>query len=229
MAFCVHPSSLSLSSSVHPVSVWAVRYCSYIQVYVSEPGTCTDQPCIYTAAPFRLQEHGEHSLLWGLGCPTEGCRKKDGWSEGWMGGALAWHQSQFGIGCCPGNGTSDLIYPLAHRTPYVHSALAHAHFFCRTLSPSLFSAWELKLFFLCPFFPSHSLRVWPPPYRAGEGLKSEHLKLREGIVSEATFTVFLVVFGRKEKRAIDCVSALLSIYIVDSNFIPPEKSLESLF
>lgn len=138
--------------SAGPVSVWAVRYCSYIQVYVSKPGTCTDQPCIYTAAPFRLQKHGEHSLLWGLGCPTEGCRKKDEWREGWMGGALAWLQSQLWIGCCPGNGTSDLIYPLAHPSPYPHPALAHAHLFYLTLSPSLFSAWELKLFFLCPFF-----------------------------------------------------------------------------
>lgn len=31
-----------------------------------------------------------------------------------MGGALAWLQSQLWIGCCPGNGTSDLIYPLSH-------------------------------------------------------------------------------------------------------------------
>lgn len=61
-----------------------------------------------------------------------------------MGGALAWHQSQLRIGCCPGNGTSDLIYPLAHPSQYVHSALTHVQFFCGTLSrhPSLCESWN---------------------------------------------------------------------------------------
>lgn len=57
-----HPG-LSLSSSIDLATVCGVRRRSYIQVYVLEPGTSTNQPYIYAAARFRLQKHGEHSLL----------------------------------------------------------------------------------------------------------------------------------------------------------------------
>lgn len=94
----------------------------------------------------------------------EGCRQKDEWSEGWMGGALAWHQSQLRIGCCPSNGTSDLIYPLAHPLPYAHSRVvlfSHTHF------PHHSCACERRL--SCAPFPLTSvLQVSPPPHGAGE-------------------------------------------------------------
>lgn len=158
-----------------------------------------------------------------LGCPTEGCRKKDEWSEGWMGGALVWHQSQLRIGCCPGNGTSDLIYPFAVRA--LRSRPRLFILLCAFLVALL--GLRAKTLLLVPFFPPFTLllREWPPPRRAGERVKSEHLQLlpcwwaRRGNNS----TVFWSN-GEKENRAVDCETALSSIYIVDSNFIPLQKS-----
>lgn len=130
-----------------------------------------------------------------------------------MGGALAWLQSQFLIGCCPGNGTSDLIYPLTHPFPYAHSTLAH-WLLCRTLFPPLFSAAELNLF---------SSQVWLSPRRAGKKVMSGNAFSccyagghGEGIYEHAVF----LVKERKYKQDADCKTALVSIYIVDSNFIP---------
>lgn len=153
--------------------------------------------------------------------------KKDGESEGWMGGASAWLQSQLWIGCCPSNGTSDLIYPLAHLTPYAHPALARPHLFCRTRSLTAFFAWELKLFSLCPFFPPHApLRRVATSTRSRWGSQVRpHFLLPPcwgGAQSEATFQ-HAALLVEKYKRARGCQTALLSIYIVDSNFIPPRK------
>jgi len=124
------PVIIAVTVSLGPsAGARAVKYCGYIQGSVSGPGTCSHQPCVYTAAPFRSRN--TESTHYSEVGPTEG------WGEGWMGGALVWHPSQLRIGRCPGNGTSDLIYPLAPPTAYVCAALARAHLSrpCSSLSP----------------------------------------------------------------------------------------------
>lgn len=74
-----------------------------------------------------------------------------------MGGALAWLQSQFLIGCRLGNGTSDLIYPFY--APLAVCALCsrpcttsqHTFFFS---SPSLLSESSNSFPRVAFFFPS---------------------------------------------------------------------------
>lgn len=55
-----------------------------------------------------------------------GGERIDGRMDGCMGVASAWLQSRFLIGCRPGNGTSDLIYPPFLTQPFAHPALARA-------------------------------------------------------------------------------------------------------
>lgn len=176
------------------VSVWAVSYCSYIQVYVSASGTCTNQPCIYTAAPFRLQKHGEHSLLWGLGCPTEGCRKKkmDGAKDGWVGHWLGTNPSS-GLVVVLATARLTLFTPL--HTLAVRAPCSRP---CTLLLPhilllSLFSVWELELFFcffLCPFFFILTL------YKCGHLLTKQ---VRES--SKATLLAAVVLLGIVRQRS----------------------------
>lgn len=170
MLFCVHTSSPP-SPRLYVGPVWAVRYCGYIQVYVSKPGTCTNQPCIYTAAPFRLQKHGEHSLLWGLGCPTEDAGKKtDGTTmDGW------------GVGLAPIPAPDWLLSWQRHVWPYLPpcTPLAVRVFYSRPctflLLLTLFFSSRAKLFVFCPFLPPPTviLKLWPLPHRAGERVKPD--------------------------------------------------------
>lgn len=139
------------------ISVWAVSYCSYIQVYVSEPGTCTNQPCIYAAAPFRLQKHEEHSLLWGLRLSNRRMQEKkmDGAKDGWVGHWLGTNASS-GLVVVLATARLTLFTPL-----HTHAVRAPCSRPCtllllHTLPPSHFSAWELELFFLCSFFSPHT-------------------------------------------------------------------------
>lgn len=119
--------------------------------------------------------------------------KKDGWSEGWMGGALAWHQSQLWIGCCPGNGTSDLIYPLAHprRTCTLLSPM-HPSFAAHTSAVTLLGvrAGTLLLLLLVPFFFILTL------YKCGHLLTKQ---VRES--SKATLLAAVVLPGIVRQRS----------------------------
>lgn len=158
-------------------------------------------------------------------------KKKDEWSDGWMGGALAWLQSQFLIGCRLGNGTSDLIYPfyapLAVRALCSRPCTTSQHTFfpspchssLRALTPLLVS--RFFFFFLLTLFS----QVWLPPRRAGEKVKSGNaFSCHRAAGEHSELTHQHAVFEqRKYKRDADCKAALLSIYMADSNFIPPRE------
>lgn len=112
-------------------------------------------------------------------------------------------------------------------SPYAHSALARALLLPHTFPrhSSLRESWVSSP---CAPFSSHSShKVWPPPRRAGEKVKAGNAFSccyagghREGNTSACSVFWFE---QRKYKRDVDCKTALLSIYIVDSNFIPPRE------
>lgn len=70
--------------------------------------------------------------------------------------------------------------------------------------------------------------MWPPPRRAGERESSRATLLAAAVLVGTVRQHFgmqcFLVEQQKYKRAIDCETAVLSIYIADSNFIPPRKS-----
>lgn len=71
-------------------------------------------------------ESTHYSEVWAVGQKDAG--KKTNGAKRWMGGVLpCWHQSQLGVGGCPGNGTSDLIYPLFRAPHFRLCAFPHRH------------------------------------------------------------------------------------------------------
>lgn len=74
------------------------RWCAALIFKFVNPKLAPGQifPVFILKLHFWLPRGEEQSLPWGLGFLTEGCWKKtDGANDGWMGGALAWHQYGF--------------------------------------------------------------------------------------------------------------------------------------
>lgn len=123
-----------------------------------------------------------------------------------------------------------LFTPFTHPLPFACSALACAllrstlffspprHSSLRALTPLLVSCF---FFFLLTLFS----QVWLPPRRAGEKVKSGNaFSCRRAAGEHSELTHQHAEFEQqKYKRDADCKAALLSIYMADSNFIPPRE------
>lgn len=144
--FLYTPSVLSMSEWWDTVAKFRFMY----------PNLAPPQIRPVFTAPFRLQKHGEHSLLWGLGSSAEGCRKKDGWVGLWLGS----NPSSWLVVVLE---TARLTLYTPSHTPFrTHTPLSPIHSYA--VCPSLFSAAELNF---------SSLWVWLSARRAGEKVKSD--------------------------------------------------------
>lgn len=226
MAFCVHPSWLSLppllclsvSERWGTVAIFRFTYRSLAPAQISPVFT------LQLHLDCRNMESTHYSEVKAV--RQRDAEEKDVWKE---------RMDGWGTGLAPIPALDLLLSWQRHVWPYLppHTPLSvrapcsrPCAFLLPHTFPSFFSAWGPNLFWLCPFSLALCLQVWPPRW-AGERVKSERSQLLPRWW--ATFALF---FGQVAKRKgslrlSDCSLCPFILCTVISYLL--EKLLESLF